>query len=189
MFLSKPFDAVSIVDIEEASGMTRGAITYYGKNKLGLFHEVVKHYLVDTQNLKQKMTNIDVDTLEEFIDAYVIGSRKTLDGFKDIDENVQNASSAYMGLILQICKFFPDLHEEYLKNRNQELLLWIDCIQKAIKTKEIRSDVDVVTTAKCFMDVFYGQSYLDSLSMGLNTVELRMQMMNIYKLLKINPKY
>lgn len=186
MFLSKPYDAVSITDIEEASGMTRGAITYYGKNKLGLFHEVVKHYLVKKQDLKQKMSFANADSLESFIDAYVAGCRKTLDGFKDIDENVQNASSAYMGLILQICKFFPDLHEEYLKNRNQELLLWIDCIQKAIKNKEIKPDVDIVATAKCFMDIFYGQSYLDSLSMGLNTVELRMQMMNIYKLLKSN---
>lgn len=184
LFLSKPFDAVSIVDIEETSGMTRGAITYYGKNKLGLFHEVVKHFLVNTQNLKQKMAWSNVGSLEEFIEAYVNGCQKTLDGFKDIDENVQNASSAYMGLILQICKFFPDLHEEYLKNRNHEMLLWIDCIQKAINSGEIQSNVDVMSTAKCFMDIFYGQSYLDSLSMGLNTVELRMQMMNLYKLLK-----
>lgn len=34
------------------------------------------------------------------------------------------------------------------------------------------------------MSIFYGQSYLDALSVGLNTVELRLQFQNIYKLIK-----
>ena len=50
LFLLNPFEAVSITDIENASGMTRGAITYYAKDKLGLFYSVVKYYLVDAQN-------------------------------------------------------------------------------------------------------------------------------------------
>ena len=36
LFLSKPFEAVSIADIESASGMTRGAITYYCQRQIGL---------------------------------------------------------------------------------------------------------------------------------------------------------
>ena len=43
LFLSKPFEAVSIADIEEASGMTRGAITYDAKEKIGFLYSVVKH--------------------------------------------------------------------------------------------------------------------------------------------------
>ena len=185
LFLSKPFEAVSIADIESASGMTRGAITYYAKDKLGLFYSVVKHYLVDTQNLKQKITQTEFDSLKDFIEAYVNGCQETMNRFNNVGKNVQNASRAYMSLILQICKYFPDLHSQYLENRNQEVIIWIVLLQKAIERKEIKSDIDIMNTARNFMNLFYGQSYIDSLSVGLNTVELRMQLMNLYKLLRI----
>lgn len=185
LFLSKPFEAVSIADIEEASGMTRGAITYYAKDKLGLFYSVVKHYLVDTQNLKQKITKTEFVSLKEFLEEYVNCCQETMNRFSDVDKKVQNASRAYALLILQICKYFPDLHAQYLENRNQEIIMWIGILQKAIENKEIRSDIDIMNTARNFMNIFYGQSYLDSLSAGLNVVELKMQLMNLYKLLKI----
>ncbi len=185
LFLSKPFEAVSIADIEEASGMTRGAITYYAKDKLGLFYSVVKFYLVDTQNLKQKITKTEFVSLKEFLEEYVNGCQETMNRFNDVDKAVQNASRAYMSLILQICKYFPDLHAQYLENRNQEIIAWIGVLQKAIENKEIKGDIDIMNTARNFMNLFYGQSFIDSLSVGLNTVELRMQLMNLYKLLRI----
>ena len=185
LFLSKPFEAVSIADIEEASGMTRGAITYYAKDKIGLFYSVVKHYFVDTQNLKQKIVKSEFGSLKDFIEAYVDGCQETMNRFSDVDKTVQNASRAYATLVLQICKYFPDLHSQYLENRNQEIIIWIGVLQRAIENKEIRSDIDIMNTARNFMNLFYGQSYLDSLSMGLNTVELKMQLMNLYKLLRI----
>ena len=185
LFLSKPFEAVSIADIEEASGMTRGAITYYAKDKIGLFYSVVKHYFVDTQNLKQKIVKSEFGLLKDFIEAYVDGCQETMNRFSDVDKTVQNASRAYATLVLQICKYFPDLHSQYLENRNQEIIIWIGVLQRAIENKEIRSDIDIMNTARNFMNLFYGQSYLDSLSMGLNTVELKMQLMNLYKLLRI----
>ena len=185
LFLSKPFEAVSIADIEEASGMTRGAITYYAKDKIGLFYSVVKHYFVDTQNLKQKIVKSEFGSLKDFIEAYVDGCQETMNRFSDVDKTVQNASRAYATLVLQICKYFPDLHSQYLENRNQEIIIWIGVLQRAIENKEIRSDIDIMNTDRNFMNLFYGQSYLDSLSMGLNTVELKMQLMNLYKLLRI----
>ena len=185
LFLSKPFEAVSIADIEEASGMTRGAITYYAKDKIGLFYSVVKHYFVDTQNLKQKIVKSEFGSLKDFIEAYVDGCQETMNRFSDVDKTVQNASRAYATLVLQICKYFPELHSQYLENRNQEIIIWIGVLQRAIENKEIRSDIDIMNTARNFMNLFYGQSYLDSLSMGLNTVELKMQLMNLYKFLRI----
>ncbi|MDO4160482.1 MAG: helix-turn-helix domain-containing protein [Prevotellaceae bacterium] len=185
LFLSKPFEAVSITDIEDASGMTRGAITYYAKDKMGLFYSVVKHYFVDTQNLKHKIAKTEFGSLKEFIDAYVNGCQETMARFGDVDKSVQNASRAYIALILQICKYFPDLHAQYLENRNQEIIMWIGVLQKAIENNEIKSDIDIMNTARNFMNIFYGQSYLDSLSIGLNTVELRMQLVNLYKLLRV----
>lgn len=185
LFLTKRYDAVSVSDIEKESGLTRGAITYYGKDKRGLFYDVVRHFLIDSQNLDFKLRKKDFENLSDFIEEYVRSSQETMAKFHQIDSTVENGSRAYMALILQICDFFPDLHEQYLANRNRELLKWIEIIQLAIGNKEIKNDIDVITTAKMFMNVFYGQSYLDALSAGLNTVELRLQFQNIYRLIKI----
>ena len=184
LFLMKRYDAVSITDIEKASGMTRGAIVYYGKDKKGLFHDVLRHYLVDSQNLDFKLGRREFKSLSDFIEEYVRSCQETMDRFHQIDLTIKNGSRAYMALILQVCDYFPDLHEQYLENRNKELLKWIGVIQMAIDNKEVRGDIDVITTAKIFMSIFYGQSYLDALSMGLNTVELRLQFQNIYKFIK-----
>ena len=166
LFLTKHYDAVSISDIENESGMTRGAITYYGKDKRGLFYDVVRHYLIDSQNLDFKLKKTDFVSLSDFIEEYVRGSQETMARFHQIDSKVENGSRAY------------------LENRNKELLKWIEIIQKAVGNKEIRAGIDVITTAKLFMNVFYGQSYLDALSAGLNTVELRLQFQNIYRFIK-----
>lgn len=184
LFLTKRYDAVSITDIEKESGMTRGAIVYYGKDKKGLFYDVLRHYLVDSQNLDFKLGKGEFKSLGDFIEEYVRSCQETMNRFHQIDVTIENGSRAYMALVLQICDYFPDLHEQYLENRNKELLKWIEVIQMAINNKEVRSDIDVITTAKIFMSIFYGQSYLDALSMGLNTVELRLQFQNIYKLIK-----
>lgn len=185
LFLMKQFDAVSISDIEKESGMTRGAITYYGGDKKGLFYDVVKQFIVDTQNIENKTSNTEPESLKDFIDSYVHGCQNTMNRFDYIDKSVQNASSAYMSLILQICRFFPDLHDMYLENRNKEMALWIRVLQHSIESREIIENINIIAVAKNFMNIFYGQSFLDSLSMGLNTVELRTQMMEYYKAIKV----
>lgn len=185
LFLTKRYDAVSISDIEKESGMTRGAITYYGKDKRGLFYDVIHHYLIDSQDIDFKLGKSEYESLGDFIDEYVRSCQETMTKFHQIDPTVENGSRAYMALILQICDFFPDLHEQYLANRNKELLKWIEIIQIALSNKEVRHDIDIITTAKMFMNVFYGQSYLDALSAGLNPVELRLQFQYIYRLIKI----
>jgi hypothetical protein len=63
--------------------------------------------------------------------------------------------------------------------------LWIENLNLAIKNKEVRNDINVIATAKSFMNIFYGQSFLDALSMGLNTMELKLQFQNLYNLIKI----
>lgn len=185
LFLMNRYEAVSISDIEKASGMTRGAISYYGKDKLGLYYNVIKHFLVDKQNLDNKMKGVEYNNLNEFIEAYVQRAQETINGLRDVCGNISNGSRAYMSLILQICEYFKDLNELYLANRNNELLKWIQNLYVAIQKKEIRDDINVIETAKSFMNIFYGQSYLDALSMGLNTMELRLQFQNLYNLIKI----
>lgn len=184
LFLIKGYEGVSISDIEKESGMTRGAITYYGEDKLGLFYNVVKEYLIQLQSLDTKLGQRDFNSMKDFIESYVAGAQRTMDYLHSFDPTVKNGSRCYISLALQICDYFPDLHEAYLRNLNQELLTWIDVIQKAREKGEIRGNIDVINMAKIFMDVFSGRSFFDALTTGLNTVELKMQLLTLYDTLK-----
>lgn len=185
LFLTNRYEAVSISDIEEASGMTRGAISYYGKDKLGLYHEVIKHYLVDKQDLDTKMKNCEYKSFKQFIESYIQSAQETMNSLREVCGVISNGSRSYLSLILQISDHFQDLNEAYLANRNKELLKWAEMLNIAIRNNEIRSDIDIMSTAKSFMTIFYGQSFLDALSIGLNTMDLRMQFMNLYNMMKI----
>lgn len=185
LFLTNRYEAVSISDIEEASGMTRGAISYYGKDKLGLYHEVIKHYLVDKQDLDTKMKNCEYKSFKQFIESYIQSAQETMNSLREVYGVISNGSRSYLSLILQISDHFQDLNEAYLANRNKELLKWAEMLNIAIRNNEIRSDIDIMSTAKSFMTIFYGQSFLDALSIGLNTMDLRMQFMNLYNMMKI----
>lgn len=160
LFLTRQYDSVSISDIEKEANMTRGAITYYAGSKLNLFHEVVKHYLVDKQDLKHKITSPSFESLLDFINKYVDGCQHTMTGICSImsEMPVCNVSRYYISLILEISSYFPDLHERYLENRNKELAIWIAQISKAIENNEIKNDIDIVNTAKHFYLYFLWSS-------------------------------
>lgn len=83
LFLMKRYEGVSISDIEKESGMTRRAIAYYGKDKLGLFYDVIRHYLTDAQNPEFKMPKHDYGSLGYFIGA----TRKPWPGFTKSTHN------------------------------------------------------------------------------------------------------
>ena len=185
MFLTKHFESVTISDIENATGMTRGAITYYAKNKMGLFKAVVKHYIIDKQNINYKF-DPNQPTFKDFIDAYLNGVRCTMSGMQRlIDElDAKNASRSYLFLLFQIRMYFPDLHDEYLTNRNREMGIWTVKISEAIQRGELKPDIDIIECAEQYVYLFYGQALYDSLLSGLDVERLRRGMYNSYKLMK-----
>ncbi len=81
LFLMKRYEGVSISDIEKGSGMTRRAIAYYGKDKLGLFYDVIRHYLINAQNPEFIMPKHDYGSLGDFIETYVRSCQETMAKF------------------------------------------------------------------------------------------------------------
>ena len=78
LFLNHNFEKVSISDLEQAVGKTRGAIFYFFKNKEELFNEVIDTYIIKTQNPSEKF-NFDANiSLEQFIYQYINGINTTM---------------------------------------------------------------------------------------------------------------
>lgn len=189
LFITKQFDGVSLADIEVESGLTKGAVYYYASNKKELFRNVIEYYVIEKQNIEKKVNINKANNLKNFIDLYIEGICKTISSFQFIidDLSYTKSTKAYISLISQIAQYFPDLNNKFSIIRNNEIGIWCAFLQKAIICHEIREDIDILSTAKQFINIFYGQTFIDALSEGLNINVLRQQMYNLYNLLKKSP--
>lgn len=186
LFVTKQFDGVSISDIEKECGMTRGTVFYYAKTKLDLFKQVIEYYLIDTQNVDNKVKFDYGCSLKDYIDRYVGGVEKTMEELvKLIDpDSRDNASRAYISTLLQVCSMFPDIKHRYLINVNNDIARWATIINASVSRNEIKDDIDVLSVARQFVSAFYGLSIIDSMSNGLNISQLREHMYTLYNLIK-----
>lgn len=166
--------------------MTREAVFYYAKTKLDLFKQFVEEYVVDYQNFKYKFSLPKDASLKDVIESYIKGISGTM---HNLNEQIgtlpeENGSSAYLNLIVQIKTYYPDLNERYLSNLDTELTQWISYIQRAIDNDEIRSDINVLYTAKTLINIIYGQSFIDAMYKGLDLRILRGLLENLYHVLQ-----
>lgn len=186
LFVTKQFDGVSISDIEKECGMTRGTVFYYAKTKLDLFKQVIEYYIIDTQNVDNKVKFDYGCSLKDYIDRYVGGVEKTMDELvKLIDpDSRDNASRAYISTLLQVCSMFPNIKHRYLINVNNDIARWATIINASVSRNEIKDDIDVLSVARQFVSAFYGLSIIDSMSNGLNVSQLREHMYTLYNLIK-----
>ena len=186
LFISRQFEGVSLADIENESGLTKGAIYYYASSKKELFRNVIEYYIIEKQDLTNKVCLKGVASFKDFVDSYIEGIARTMESFSFVTDELShtNPTKAYISMILQIAQYFPDLNNKFSVSRNNEIGIWCAMLQKAIENDEIRNDIDLLSTAKQFMTIFYGQVFLDALLTGLNICTLSEQLYNLYKLLK-----
>lgn len=186
LFVTKQFDGVSISDIEKECGMTRGTVFYYAKTKLDLFKQVIEYYIIDTQNVDNKVKYDYGCSLRDYIDRYVGGVEKTMEELVNLidPDSRDNASRAYISTLLQVCSMFPDIKHRYLINVNNDIARWATIINASVSRNEIKDDIDVLSVARQFVSAFYGLSIIDSMYNGLNVSQLREHMYTLYNLLK-----
>ena len=104
LFVTKQFDGVSISDIEKETGLTRGAVFYYADTKRDLYEMVMRHYLVERQDVRRKVQHPVQCTLLEYIDHYIDGVKKTMDAIVSIIDASERdrASRAYLTTLMQV---------------------------------------------------------------------------------------
>lgn len=186
LFVTKQFDGVSISDIEKETGLTRGAVFYYAETKRDLYEMVMRHYLVERQNVRRKVQHPVQCTLLEYIDYYIDGVKNTMDIIVSIIDASERdrASRAYLTTLMQVSGMFPDFKKENNKNIQRDITRWKNVIKLAIEKGEVKDDIDVSAVARQFVCLFYGSSFADSFSRGLDIKLLRKQMLLLYNFIK-----
>ncbi len=182
LFLTHNYEKVSVTDLEQAIGKTRGAIFYFFKHKEEIFNEVIDTYMIKTQNPSKKF-NFDEDvSLEQFIHLYINRINTTMS--KMLSLSVVNIYKGYFSLYMQASRIYPNFAEIMTQNSVEEVNLWERVISRAIQSKEIK-EVNTRQYATLFRSCFLGLAFDRCLSYGLNTEELLAIYQNIYTQIKL----
>ena len=182
LFLTHNYEKVSISDLEQAVGKTRGAIFYFFKHKEEIFNEVIDTYMIKTQNPSAKF-NFDEDvSLQQFIHLYINRINTTMS--KMLSLSVVNIYKGYFSLYMQASRIYPNFAEIMTQNSVEEVNLWERVISRAIQSKEIK-EVNTRQYATLFRSCFLGLAFDRCLSYGLNTEELLVMYQNIYSQIKL----
>ena len=173
-------------EVEKATGFTRGAIFYYAKTKLDFFRQVIISEVLEKQDIHRKVNYTEGMSLKAFIQAYLEGVVHTRTYYLDsVSEALpENPTHAYLLLVLQIRRYYPDLGDRYYEIMQEEVALWKKVLTDAVTSGEIGPQQDLDTVAATFQSLFYGYSFHAAVGKAFDPAALKAQMMGLYQALR-----
>lgn len=180
LFLANSYEAVSISDISNAIGFTKGALYHHFKNKEELFKAVIDKCFV----IHEIELNEETATLLEFSEACLSHAKQTLQnlfsytqGFEVID---------YIALIADGFRHYPGFADQKIAYTLTETNKIRNIIIKSIERGEIRSDIDTSLIAQSYFSNMLGIAapIIQNQSIEQVITNLRGQLDQMYLLLR-----
>jgi AcrR family transcriptional regulator len=150
LFLNRSYEAVSINDISKAIGFTKGALYHHFRNKEDLFKAVIDKYL-KIYGLTSVNMNI---SLAEHIRQVVEHSKLLVKNI--FAENQPFVPVNYLSLFIDAFRHYPDFFNEKKQLFQTEIEHIKIIMDNAIKTGEIRQDIDTSVMAMNFFSITLG---------------------------------
>jgi AcrR family transcriptional regulator len=179
LFVLRGYKSVSLVDVANETGVTKGGIYHYFSSKEELLR-VSSHHLLDRLEEKHRQLSTDSKTLEEYLRAILIERRVE----RDIDDmlGIQGDLRAnFARLFLETIDSFPEIQSRL--DRSQ-VVVRSDIEQRlraAADSGEIRDDLDSRSMAAVIFSLIQG---LRCSGIGADAPDFREQMMaNLWKLI------
>lgn len=149
LLLLKGYDGVSISDIQQATGMSRGILYHYFSNKESLFCETIKVKLLPL--MKLDLEYIKDYNLTQMID-YVVSMYDSL--VCDKLGNVPIINFDF--LFYRALQEHIELTKIYNSIRDDEVTAWTNALQNSISRGEIASTISTARIAKQFVYIADG---------------------------------
>lgn len=159
LFSKKPYDQVTYSDLEQATGLSRGAILYHIKNKKNLFATVISEFILKKDSIPE-LSFENGDSLKCFIKRFIDNCR--LEKKKLKKNGIDNINLSMLNLSSQAFYYCPVMAERYSEWMRGQLSTWTKIIRIAIDKGEIRDDISVDLIASLFHNVYFGLAYSGS---------------------------
>lgn len=180
LFLQRSYEAVSISDISQAIGFTKGALYHHFKNKEELFVSVIDKYI----RIVALDVNIDSLRLEDYIKLSIEQTEKI---FRTLFQHSMTFSPInYISLIADAFRHYPGYAENRGNFINGEIDKTKQVLENAISAGEIRGDIDPSLVSANFFAINMGLAgnLVRNISVDDAIEMLKKQTSEFYKLLK-----
>lgn len=180
LFLQKSYEAVSISDISNSIGFTKGALYHHFLNKEELFKAVIDKYL-SVIGLVEINENL---SLAEFIWTDVEHVKKVV--YSISIDDLEFVPVNYLSLVIDALRHYPGYAEEGEKFFTMVIDKLKKLLDNAVKKGEIRDDIDTYVTALNILSISVGVAAnlfrQNSPEKAIET--FKSQLIEMYKLLK-----
>jgi len=183
LFLRNSYKEVSLRDIVNEVGLTKGAFYHYYTSKDQLFEEAVKYFY--NNGIITNYSGFPKTTLKEFYEYYLHVLQQP-DDFDEIEGDMN-----FFIFISEASKRIPDFLEIHIAQRKKEIWAWSEIIETAKRNKEIRTNIPNDQLAAMFLNMSDGISMNRAISRKVGPEaldEVKRDWDNLYNLLKINKK-
>ena len=181
LFASKQYDQVTFDDLENATQLSRGAILYHVKNKDALFTEVVENFVLNRISITQVYE--DGISLELLLSRFIQFCRE--EKKKNKQNGISNINMAILNIESSAYSFYEDMKKKSQEWHKNEQEAWVKAMKNAVKSGEIRKDVDVELLSKLFEHIYFGVSYTGIIEpRGFSPDILKKEFSFIYKSIK-----
>lgn len=175
LFLQKSFKEVTMKDIVEKSGMSKGAFYHYFTSKEQLFLELVNNVFSSVLDIpfeqfsKESLYHFYID----YVNYYVENVRK-----QNQEQDGSIPGFNYISLIFDAIKLFPDFQQKLLLSKQIQQKAWVDIIKQARDKGEIISPMSDEQIANMFMSSSGGVEIYSVYEGSSN--EMGMKLMNLW---------
>lgn len=185
LFATRTYEQVTFTDLENCTKLTRGAIMYYFKNKELIFRTVCDKYLLNENSILKKIGDKTMPdtTLKELIELYI----RIIYDLKVESANlgIKNMNRALVNITNQASYYYPNFE---IKANNWQVIqiqLWKKVLTSAVKSGEVKSDIDLDIASDLFEDIYCGISYAAVVYPGGMEIERLEKAFNfVYNLIK-----
>ena len=179
LFLTKSYKEVSLRDIVNEVGLTKGAFYHYYTSKDELFEATVKYFY--NHGLVSNYSDFPKTSLKEFYEYYLTILSEPGD-FDDIEKEMN-----YSVFFSEAAKRIPDFLGIHNAQRKKEIWAWAEIIEMAKRNKEIKASVSNEDLASMFMNLSDGIASSKVLCIKDNEGalnDIKREWDNLYSLLK-----
>jgi len=180
LFLNHSYEAVSISNISNAIGFTKGALYHHFKSKEELFKYVIDKYLF----IPEAITDVETISLSEYLDLCFTQSQKiikTIFNFTLVYKPIN-----YLSMFADAFRHYPGYAESKGNFFSNEIEKTRVVLVRAIETGEIRNDINPDLIAMNYFSIIMGLAgnlvRNNSIDDSINL--LKEQLLEFYKLLK-----
>ncbi len=147
LLLEKGYDGVSITDIQQATGLSRGLLYHYFENKETLFSEVVRTYFTDLWHQEPGSDSFD---LPEMIESAIrMHERLCSRALSDRKANLRDYDFLFYRMLQEDIAFSRELGEV----RKQEKIVWRQAAARSAERGQLRNglDLDIISQSFIFL--------------------------------------